>query len=93
MRKPKEAPVLNQKTKLSRLEFAKKNLNEKHENFIFVDETSIWTFSNRQLQCRPKDCIPQSNALSKKAKLKLHVWAGISSRGCTDFVVRKIKKR
>ncbi|CAF1026667.1 unnamed protein product, partial [Brachionus calyciflorus] len=87
LRKPKSAPILTAKNKEIRLNFAKKNLNENHENFIFVDETSVWTFSNRSLQCRPKDCIPQANSYSKKAKLNLHVWAGISFRGVTDLVI------
>lgn len=91
MRKPKSAPILTEKEKALRFEFAKKNLNMNHDDFIFVDETSIWTFSNRDLQCRPKDCIPQANSYSKKTKTKLHVWAGISSRGITDLVVSYIK--
>ncbi|RNA12555.1 hypothetical protein BpHYR1_003078 [Brachionus plicatilis] len=36
---------------------------------------------------RPSDCIPQSNSVSKKAKEKLYFWAGISSRGFSDFVI------
>lgn len=92
MRKPKTAPILTDKEIKLRFDFAKRNLNMNHDHFIFVDETSIWTFSNRDLQCRPKDCIPQANSSSKKAKLKVHVWAGISSRGTTDFVVNIIKK-
>ena len=91
MRKPKSAPILTQKEKEFRYEFAKKNINQNHDDFIFVDETSIWTFSNRDLQCRPRDCIPQANSFSKKTKTKLHVWAEISSRGTTDFVVTYFK--
>lgn len=87
MRKPKSSPILTKQQIIERLDFAKRNVSLNHEDFIFIDETSVWTFSNREFQCRPKDCIPQANCVSKKAKEKLHVWAGISSRGFTDFVV------
>ena len=83
-----------------RAQFAQRLLAANHQmnHFIFVDESSFQTHSNRKMGTNIVNKDEHGKKIGKtdrykvykpKHPLKLHVWGGISRRGKTDIVIFK----
>lgn len=86
--KPRYCQLIRNKNRETRLEYARGCLERKDlfENAIFTDESSIEIENTARLQFRRHDELPTLVG-KPKHPLKVHVWAGISSKGATDIVI------
>ena len=80
--------LVKEKNRIERLVFAQNWLATKEDfsNIIFTDESSIW------LENHAKICFRRINAPAKlkpkvKHPYKVHVWAGVRTRGTTDTAI------
>lgn len=85
---PRYCQLVKEKNRLLRLSFAEncQSTKDNFENVVFTDESSIW------LERHGKLCFRRVNQPGKlkptvKHPYKVHVWAGISTRGATDMVI------
>lgn len=65
------------------------NQNNQFENYIFVDEVTIIVYDKPKYHLRLPSSYPKTIPSTSKFKSKLHIWAGISSKGSTKFAVNK----
>ena len=72
--------------KEKRLLFAQQNLGKNFNNVIFTDECSIQAESHRRFCCQKRG-EPPRNKPRPKHPLKVHIWAGISTRGPTAVCI------
>ena len=72
--------------KEKRLLWALQHQNDRFENVIFSDEASIQLETHRKRCYRKKGEKPQNKPRPKHPP-KVHVWAGISSRGATNICI------
>ena len=69
-----------------RLEWACQNLGATFENVIWSDETSVQMESHRRFHCYKRGSKPRYKPRPKHPT-KVHVWAGISTRGATGVCI------
>ncbi len=72
--------------KQKRLQWALENCNDRFENVVFTDESSI-QIETHCTKCYRKKGEKPRNKPRPKHPLKVHVWAGISTRGATDICI------
>ena len=84
----KYCQLVKEKNRVARLTFCQKanNSNDNFSNVIFTDESSI------SMESHAKICFRRIGELPKhkpkvKHPYKIHVWAGISTRGATDILL------
>ena len=80
--------LVTEKNRIKRLEFARECLarGDDFSNVIFTDESSIWLERHAKVCFRRHDQ-PAKLKPKEKHPYKVHVWAGISTRGTTDMVI------
>ena len=85
---PRYCQIVREVNRVKRLEFARKCAaeNEKFENVIFTDESSIWLSRHSKL-CFRKVGQPAKMKPTVKHPFKVHVWAGISTKGATPILM------
>lgn len=86
--RPKYSQLVREANKQKRVEWCKKQqaANEKFENVIFTDESSVQLDSHARLCFRRKK-EPRKLKARPKHPLKVHIWGGISCRGATPVVI------
>ena len=72
--------------RIKRLEWARQNTGATFEDVIWSDETSVQMESHRRFHCYKKGGKPRYKPRPKHPT-KVHVWAGISSRGPTGVCI------
>ena len=81
---PKYCQLVKDKKRAARLNFCQEAVRTK-DNFadvIFTDECSVW------METHAKICFRRIGELPKvKHPYKIHVWAGISTRGASDILL------
>ena len=80
--------MVRETNRIARLAFAQECL-ENGENFlnvIFTDERPIWLERHGKI-CFRKEGRPGKPKPRRKHPFKVHVWAGISSRGATPILI------
>ena len=85
---PRYCQIVREANRVKRLEFARKCAaeNEKFENVVFTDESSIWLSRHSKL-CFRKVGQPAKMKPTAKHPFKVHVWAGISTKGATPILM------
>lgn len=82
--------LIRHQNKLKRLQWAKDHLDEASNNrfndVVWTDESSIMLESHRRFCCRKKGAAPKPKPRAKHP-CKVHVWAGISCQGKTPIVI------
>lgn len=78
--------LIREANKEKRLLWARENLDDNFDDVIWTDESSIQMESHRRHSCRKIGQRPR-NKPRPKHPTKVHVWAGISKRGCTQIVI------
>ena len=80
--------LVTEKNRIKRLEFARECLAREDDfsNVIFTDESSIWLERHAKVCFRRYDQ-PAKLKPKEKHPYKVHVWAGISTRGTTDMAI------
>ena len=86
--RPWYCQIVREANRVKRLEFARKCAaeNEKFENIVFMDESSIWLSRHSKL-CFRKVGQPAKMKPTAKYPFKVHVWAGISTKGATPILM------
>jgi len=69
-----------------RFRWAMENLNADFTNVIWTDETTVQLETHRRFCCRKRGQKPRYKPRPKHP-VKVHVWAGISSRGATRVCI------
>jgi hypothetical protein len=84
--KPRYCQLIRDVNKAIRVDFCKELItsDEKSEEVIFTDETSIQLHDNKTVAYRQKDAVSPNHCKSKHA-LKVHLWGGISKCGATKL--------
>ena len=85
---PKYCQTVREPNRVKRLEHAKKLLadNEKFEDVIFTDESTIEMSTHKRI-CRRKKGQARKPKPKVKHPLKLHVWGGISKTGASKICI------
>ena len=85
---PRYCQIVREANRVKQLEFAIKCLeeNEKFENVVFTDESSIWLTRHSKL-CFRKIDQPGKMKPTSNHPFKVHVWAGISTKGATPILI------
>jgi len=82
---PIDVPFLTQEAKEDRVEWARDHLKDNWTKTLFTDEASFWLDNCHVKRWLPSD---QSNVNPKrKYPPKLHVWAGVSSKGIVGPII------
>jgi hypothetical protein len=81
---------LTRKQKKDRLNWCLANIDNDFENWVFVDETSVWINEVPLYHHRHSDSHPDPAGFSSGLKVKINVWGAISSRGSSNFTVHLI---
>lgn len=86
--RPRYAQLIRHKNQIARLEYAIRCIETKDLflNAIFTDECSVEIDHTSKIQFRRKGELPQFIG-KPKHPTKVHVWAGISTRGATDIII------
>lgn len=92
-RRLRHAPFLSLKNKYDRFMWCQIHKDVDFSNHIFLDETMIRVFGVPFYHWRLKSSRPQPYSGLKKFRDKLNIWGGISSKGPTDFAVKKIHNK
>lgn len=84
----KYCQLVKEKNRVARLKFAEEALatNDDFNNVIFTDECSVWMESHAKI-CFRRNGQPPKPKPKVKHPYKIHVWAGISTRGATDILL------
>ena len=70
-----------------RLDWAVKNVDDIYlDNLVFTDETTVQLENHRRTTCYKKGRKPRYKPRPKHP-VKVHVWGGISARGCTGVCI------
>ena len=80
--------LIRNANKPKRVQWARENINNNFEDVIWTDETSVWLEQHAKRSYRKKG-VAAKRKPKPKHPLKLHVWAGISRRGCTKVCIFK----
>lgn len=85
---PRYCQIVREANRIKRLAFATKCAedNEQFENVVFTDESSIWLSRHSKL-CFRKVGQPGKMKPTAKHPFKVHVWAGISTKGSTPVLI------
>ena len=67
------------------------NRQNNFDNYLFVDETKVIINDCPLYHIRLKQKYPKAICITSNFRAKLNIWAGISRRGATNFVVNIIK--
>ena len=80
--------MVRETNRVARLAFGQQCLesNEKFEDVIFTDESTIWLERLGKI-CFGKDDRPAKLKPKRKYPFKVHVWAGISTGGATPILI------
>ena len=92
---PRYCQMVRETNRVARLAFGQQCLesNEKFEDVIFTDESTIWLERHGKI-CFGKDDRPAKLKPKRKHPFKVHVWAGISTGGATSILIfRGIMKK
>ena len=86
--RPKYSQLVREANKEKRLEWCRKQLaaQEKFQNVVFTDESSVQLDSHARL-CFRKKKQPRRLKPRPKHPVKVHIWGGISTRGATPLVI------
>ena len=84
----RKAPCLTRKQKRDRLNWCLANINNDFENYVFVDETSVWKNQGPLYHFRHPNSYPDPACFSSSLKIKVNLWGGISFRGSSNFLVK-----
>lgn len=86
--KPRYCQLIRVKNREARLKYTRSCLDrsDQFENANFTDKSSIELDHTARLQFRSKHEVPNLDGRLKHP-LKVHVWAGISSKGATEIVI------
>ena len=85
---PRYCQIVREANRVKRLEFTTKcaEENEQFQNVVFTDESSIWLSRHSKL-CFRKVGEPKKMKPTAKHPFKVHVWAGISTKGATPVLI------
>ncbi|CAF0953586.1 unnamed protein product [Brachionus calyciflorus] len=75
--------------KLERLIWCQRYLKCDFEDYIFVDETTAVVYEKPLYHLRYPSSRPEAFPCTSKFECKIHVWAGISFQGATNFALFK----
>lgn len=78
--------MIRHANKPKRVQWVQDNNNDRFEDVIWWDETSVWLEQHAKRCYRKKGVTPKKKP-KPKYPLKLHVWAGISRRGPTKVCI------
>ena len=78
--------MIREVNKEKRLKWATENEDTTFENVIFTDETTVQMKTHRRTCCYKRGCKPHYKP-KPKHPVKVHVWAGISSRGRSPLTI------
>ena len=84
---PKSIPMLSEKNRLMRVNWAKNNIQTRWEHAIFADEASIW-LRRGGVRMWTKSGIVRSQPTVKHSQ-KIHIWAAFSSMGTFPLCIFK----
>ena len=76
---PTKIPMLSEKNRLYRIEWAKSNITNDWQHAIFADEAAIWLSKGTVRKCSKKGTIPTRPTF--KHTSKIHIWSAFSSVG------------
>ena len=82
----KYCQMIREVNKEKRLKWATENQDTSFENVIFTDETTVQMETHRRTCCYKRGCKPRYKR-KPKHPVKVHVWAGISSRGRSRLTI------
>lgn len=80
--------LIRNANKPKRVQWVTENINDSFNDVIWTDETSVWLEQHSKRSYRRKG-VARKRKPKPKYPLKLHVWAGISRKGCTDVCIFK----
>ena len=86
-RRVHKSPLLNIAHKVNRYNWTTGNANNDFAKYWFADETCIYQNECPDYAYRPKGSYPDAFEVSSGSSRKINLWAAISFRGATSFVV------
>jgi hypothetical protein len=78
---------LSQEQINQRLTWCLNNNDNSFDNYLFADETKVIINYCPIYHLRLKKKYPKAICITSNFRAKLNIWAGISKRGATNFVV------
>ena len=76
---PKPTPLLSEKNRLYRIQWARNNIDNQWQHAVFADEASIWLYRGRVRMWTKRGMVRTQPTV--KHSQKIHIWAAFSSMG------------
>jgi len=86
-RRMRSRPELNDLQKQQRLAFARQFENAAYNNWLFVDETAVFSHQNPINHMRKKSSRPKVVGIWNRSNKKVNIWGGIGWNGSIRFVL------
>jgi hypothetical protein len=86
-RRLRSRPELNDLQKRERLAFARRYENSSYANWLFVDETAVYTYQEPIHHMRRPSSRPKVVGIWNRSNKKLNIWGGIGWNGAIKFAL------